>query len=222
MEKDFWLEKWTKGEIGFHQSEYNKQLLKALSLLKKEVISTVFVPLCGKSLDLLAIKEYGYKVIGVELSEMACIDFFKENKIAFEVSEDGEFKKFVGRDLTLYCGDFFKLTREHLKDISLIYDRAALIALPKKLRNQYIEHLMSIAPKKINYILINLDYGEMEIHQERLGPPFSVTQKEIDHLITPYFKTHQQISSKEMPCENPRVKAKGVDTWKVEAYLFEK
>ena len=41
------------------------------------------VPLCGKSIDLVYLYEQGFQVIGCECSELACEQFFSENKIPF-------------------------------------------------------------------------------------------------------------------------------------------
>lgn len=41
--------------------------------------SRVFVPLCGKSLDMIWLAQQGHEVIGVELSPVAVEDFFREN-----------------------------------------------------------------------------------------------------------------------------------------------
>ena len=44
---------------------------------------TFFLPLCGKSVDLVYLYEQGLKVIGCECSEVACEQLFTENKIPF-------------------------------------------------------------------------------------------------------------------------------------------
>ena len=79
MEANFWHEAWEIGKTGFHMSSYNSTLLKFFPNLNIATGETVLVPLCGKSLDLIWLRDQGYKVIGVELSELAVLDFFKEN-----------------------------------------------------------------------------------------------------------------------------------------------
>lgn len=53
MKKDFWLERWERKEIGFHQDEVNAHLRKYWQELHLVTDSKVFVPLCGKSSDML-------------------------------------------------------------------------------------------------------------------------------------------------------------------------
>jgi thiopurine S-methyltransferase len=60
MEKEFWLERWERQEIGFHQNEVNPHLLQHWQELNLEGNKGVFVPLCGKSLDLLWLREQGH------------------------------------------------------------------------------------------------------------------------------------------------------------------
>ena len=81
MEIDYWLERWRQKEIGFHQSDINPYLCQYWKELDLSKGSKVFVPLCGKSQDILWLYEQGHNVLGVELSELAVEDFFKENKL---------------------------------------------------------------------------------------------------------------------------------------------
>src|SRR5512138_1105185 len=76
MKRDFWLERWERGETGFHQDEINPYLLQHWPELHVAPGGEVFVPLCGKSLDMVWLRERGYFVLGVELSPIAVQDFF--------------------------------------------------------------------------------------------------------------------------------------------------
>ena len=106
---------------------------------------TVLVPLSGKSLDMLWLADAGYHVIGVEISDLACRDFFVENELVYRRIEEERFIKYSGENITLLCGDFFDLAREDLHETKLVYDRAALIALPKTMRQKYVAHLTNVA-----------------------------------------------------------------------------
>ena len=71
MKSDFWLEKWQANDIAFHEPEGNEALPTLWPRLGVSPTSTVFVPLCGKSVDLLWLARQGHRVIGVELSPLA-------------------------------------------------------------------------------------------------------------------------------------------------------
>lgn len=80
MERDFWLKVWEENEIGFHQDDYNRLMLKYWPSLGLEKGSEVFVPFCGKSKDMLWLKQMGHSVLGNEISELA-VNFFSRKTI---------------------------------------------------------------------------------------------------------------------------------------------
>ena len=62
MDSTFWLQKWEKNEIAFHKSEANPMIVKYLGKLSLSKGSRVFVPLCGKTLDIPWLLSQGYAV----------------------------------------------------------------------------------------------------------------------------------------------------------------
>ena len=130
MEKEFWLQRWQEQQIGFHEGRFNNSLVQYWPQLKTPKAACVFVPLCGKSQDMVFFAEQGMHVIGIELSALAVEAFFQEQDLTPDVSQEGELQCYRAGPYTLYCGDVFALHHEHLKDCHWVYDRAALIALP--------------------------------------------------------------------------------------------
>ena len=193
MEHGFWHRRWENSEIGFHQKETNTWLQQYWVQLGAEAGSQVLVPLCGKSKDMLWLREQGYEVLGIELSDIACRDFF--NEMGAEVSAIAG-PKFHTRELdgiTLHCGDFFKLDAEDIAKVGAVYDRAALIALPSELREQYADHLKATLPADMRMLLVALEYDE-----PRESPPFSVAEAEVRELYEPEF-TVELIDGAELP-----------------------
>ncbi len=179
MKSEFWHHKWKAGETGFHQLEINPLLLRHAEKCGLAAGDRVFVPLCGKSRDMLWLAERGYPVTGVELSPLATEAFFSENGLSMETRVEGDFVCFRGRDITIYQGDFFALTEKQLRDVRAVYDRAALIALPMEMRRQYAEKLRKLLPADCQILLLTLEYDQNEMD----GPPFSVTGREVDSLF---------------------------------------
>jgi len=69
-----------------------------------------------------------------------------------------------------------------LGQIDAVYDRAALVALPKDMRDRYTQHLVAItgnAPQ----LLIAFAYDQSLMD----GPPFSVSSEEIDAHYAAHF-----------------------------------
>ena len=65
MDADFWHSKWTKNEIGFHLAGNECASQGWFSSFKLAPGSRVFVPLCGKSVDMWWLSEQGMQVVGV-------------------------------------------------------------------------------------------------------------------------------------------------------------
>ncbi|MEA2080555.1 MAG: hypothetical protein U9P00_11980 [Pseudomonadota bacterium] len=83
MEADFWHQRWQDKLIGFHQRDINPHLITYWSRLQIKAGERVFVPLCGKSMDMLWLRDR-YSVLGVELSPIAVEELYKENGLVAE------------------------------------------------------------------------------------------------------------------------------------------
>ena len=184
MEHHFWLERWEQGQIGFHQAEVNAYLGTHWQELGLVPGAPVFVPLCGKSLDMLWLRDQGHPVFGIELSEQAVAAFFEENTITPEIRRETGQVDYLAEDLRLRAGDFFALQREDLEGIDAVYDRASLIALPESMRRDYARHLAELLSPGAHILLITMEYPDGTLD----GPPFSVTEAEVHSLFEVNFR----------------------------------
>ena len=205
MDPDFWQERWQANQIGFHQNEINPYLARYWPQLEIERSQRVFVPMCGKSLDMLWLLQQGYPVTGVEISRVAVEAFFIENDIMPAISRAGAFIRCVFENLEVLCGDFFALTKADIGEISSIYDRAALIALPADMRRAYITHLTRLLAGTTRGLLITLDYNQ----EEMSGPPFSVPDGEVRQLFERLCPV-QQLCSTDVLEEHERFRETGL------------
>ncbi|MBL4852956.1 MAG: thiopurine S-methyltransferase [Robiginitomaculum sp.] len=171
----FWHNKWQSGELGFHLEDTNAALAKYWPGLDIDGACEVLVPLCGKSLDMLWLRQQGHTVLGVELSPIAAKEFFAENKIAYETTKRGKFQSFSGDGFTILVGDIFDLTKTETANVKAVYDRAALIALPPAMQEKYVAHIKSILAPKTQILLVTLEYDPSEMD----GPPFSTKAPEV-------------------------------------------
>lgn len=174
MEASFWHQKWEQGDIGFHESEVNPFLKKYLIELNLAKGNRIFLPLCGKTRDFEWLLACGYQVVGAELSMFAISELFKELGLEPEISKIGKLARYSAKNIDILVGDIFDVSAEFLGPVSVIYDRAALVALPARIREQYTLHLMNItgaAPQ----LLITYEYDQLLMD----GPPFSVSEGEI-------------------------------------------
>lgn len=184
MEKDYWLERWEQEEIGFHQSDINPYLCQYWKELHLSQGSEVFVPLCGKSRDMLWLREQGYMVLGVELSTIGIQTFFKENGFTPNYIHSEKFNRYEANSICILGGNFFDLDKKDLAKVSAVYDRASLVALPLDMRESYVRHLLGILPPASQILLVTFDYSQSEMS----GPPFSVSVSEVDELYSEHAK----------------------------------
>jgi len=210
MKASFWHKCWERNSLGFHQEQVHPFLSQYLLPLMNKQDKHVFVPLCGKSLDMFWFAQY-MQVSGSELSDIACRDFFVDanidaQTITYQSNHEAEpFTQFSFDNITLWQGDFFKLNAKELalnkeSPVNWIYDRAALIALPLEMREAYIEHLVSFIGAETKLFLISIEFPQ----EEMSGPPFSVTQQDVSELFLLADKTCniECISTREL--ENKR------------------
>ncbi len=205
MQAEFWLERWERGEIGFHLDDINPYLRQYWPQLQVPAGSRVLVPLCGKSLDLLWLRDQGYRVTGVELSRLAVEAFFREVGLVPEITEIGELQHYAAGDIEVFCGDFFALTTAHVPDIVAVYDRASLIALPPDLRVRYAHHLATLAGKSTVSLLVTMDYPQSEMP----GPPFAVSEDEVRRLYDGLAQV-QPLAVFDVLAQNERFRQRGL------------
>ena len=215
MEREFWHTRWEEGRIGFHQADINPHLRRYWPAMQAESGATVFVPLCGKSRDMLWLRDQGHRVVGVEIIPRAVEAFFDENALTPRTRIHGAFTVWETEGITIFQGDFFDVSANDLDGIRVVYDRASLIALPPPLRARYAEHLRAILPKQPRVLLVTMDYPQHEMD----GPPFAVTEQEVAALYQDHF-TIEQLCSDDILAAEPRFQQQGLTSLMEKVYLL--
>lgn len=205
VDNQHWLDRWNENRIGFHETAVNEYLKTYLPQFTLPPGATVFVPLCGKALDLNWLAQQGYEVIGIELSRLAVEAFFAENSLDYERVETDRFAIYTSGKISLLQGDFFELRNDDLNNCHFIYDRAALIAMELADRPRYYEHMISIKPPASRMLLITLEYDQSEM----AGPPFSVPTDEVYRSYSQAFSI-KLLDSREIVDERPRWRKAGL------------
>jgi thiopurine S-methyltransferase len=205
LQPDFWHKRWQIGQIGFHQSAVDRHLERHWPDLELASDSRVFVPLCGKSLDLLWLRERHQSVTGVELSEVALESLCMEHGIPARRRVLDNFDVYEAPRLQVYRGDFYSLTPGLLGPVSAVFDRAALISWAPELRAAYVAHLTALTRHGTQTLLITMEYAQSQM----AGPPFSVSADEVDLL---YARSHaiQLLSREDVLVNEPRLRSRGL------------
>lgn len=213
MEIDFWIERWNDNKTGFHQDRINPYIAYFYGekgpLVEHREKLKVFVPLCGKSKDLLWLSQNGYKVFAVECSDRAVKDFFEENALNYKHAEKDLHALYQSSDLSsiieVFRGDFFELQQRDLNDVTDIFDRASLVALPVEMRQRYAKKMAELQKPGVRTLLVTLSYDPAEMQ----GPPFSVTEEEVNALYSENFSI-QKLLNKNVIDEEPGLKNRGL------------
>lgn len=191
MTPDFWQQRWQEKRIGFNQPEVNPLLIRYFSKLDLPVGCRVLVPLCGKSIDMVWLTMQGYDVVGVELVESAIQEFFTEQAISYTIIEDAENPnnkcyqgQLAGQSIELWVADIFTLSATTIGHVDAVYDRAALIAMPAKMRPTYAKQVDNISQNAAQ-LLLTLNYDQ----NDWAGPPFSISDEEVQQ----YYGAHYNI-----------------------------
>ena len=138
---NLWESRWQENRIGFHLKEVNPYLIRFSGQLLHQNPDSVFVPLCGKTLDLYWLTTKTKKVIGVELVSKAVQDFFAENNIDYLIQQDKTLQKFSSKSIDIYLGDFFDLNPEKTSSFKAIYDlKYGILELKKLLFEKRIKN----------------------------------------------------------------------------------
>ncbi|MBU1191166.1 MAG: thiopurine S-methyltransferase [Gammaproteobacteria bacterium] len=213
MDHDFWHARWKANEIGFHQAEVNAYLQTYWPRLNIPAGGTVFVPLCGKSRDMLWLASQGFKVIGVEISALAVEAFFTENGLQPQRQELAGYSRYSAGEIVILMGDYFSLQPEQLGDIAGVYDRASLIALSPRMRAAYAQQMAKLIPTGVASFLVSLDYPQAEMD----GPPFAISATGVEQLFAADFEI-RPLASIDILAENPRFQARGLSHLQEQLY----
>ena len=167
--------------------------------------SRVFVPLCGKSVDLAYLSSHPKvsHVVGIDIVRTAAEEFAAEhpellleeekvesndecanvegNVVEKECSSQSTISKFNGKSLTFLIGDLFALPTEERFDV--IYDRASMVAIHPSLREDYVTLMGKLLQPGGSILLVSLDRRETTTDEAKKdGPPFSINEDEIRQL----------------------------------------
>ncbi|KOO05500.1 thiopurine S-methyltransferase [Vibrio nereis] len=210
---EFWHGKWASNRIGFHLEDVNPLLIEYWKKTNPNYEDKVLVPLCGKSEDLVWLASKHEDVQGVELSKIAVRAFFAEHFYTPMVTSiNGQHELYQFDELSIYAGDFFTAP---VQSADIIYDRAALVALPEEMRAEYALRIKSLLNPGGRILLVTLDY----VQEEMAGPPFSVTEQEVNRLFGEYKIT--KLNRDEAGENHPKIAQKGLTRFAEEVYLIE-
>jgi len=182
VEYEFWSDAWAAGKTAFHKPEVHRALKAHASRFLRRAEETVFVPLCGKSVDMLWLAARGHHVIGAEMVEQAVSSFFDTHGLEPESMPHGPGTRLDAGRISVLHGDVFELARVPMpRPVTAIWDRAALVALPPSRRTEYVDGVLRAVAAPGARLLLNVfEYDPAEMS----GPPFTVPASVVESLFT--------------------------------------
>ena len=215
MHHDFWHERWQTGQVGFHQSAVHPFLERWWPGLGVPAGTSVYVPLCGKSLDMAWLAARGHRVVGSELSAIAIRDFFAERGLEPESGVQDGFRRHAAGPFELLEGDALELGPAILGPVGAAYDRAALVALPPDLRSRYAASLARLLPAGARVLLVAFEYPQ----EMKGGPPFSVEAAEVRALFEPAFAV-EEVERLDILAASPKFAELGIPSLHETAFVM--
>ena len=126
-----------------------------------------------------------------------------------------KFNRYETNGICILGGNFFDLGQKDLANVSAVYDRASLIALPPDMRENYARHLIGILPPATQVLLITLDYSQPEMS----GPPFAVSGGEVEELYSEHAKICL-VAQLDVLEQYPRFQERGVSQLRENIFLL--
>jgi len=207
-----WIDNWHKGKIGFHKTEVHHMLIKHFdNLFPDGKKGRVFVPLCGKTLDMKWFSEQNIKVVGLDAARVSMEQFFSENNIEYKIEnvtslgKSCELFKSCDDSIHIYCGNMMNFNMSITGQFEAVWDRASLVALQRVDVKRYVENIKSLLTPGGRCLLETMDYDVSIMNDiggdTRPPPPFPMYEAEIKLLFEPEC-TVQYLDREERTLQN--------------------
>jgi len=147
----------------------------------------VFVPLCGKTVDMAFLAKHGSvsEVVGIEGIRKALESYIEEQPdLEIKPVESIDmFERFVGKKTSLLKGDFFALDSDATGGkFDSIWDRGSMVAIDPRLRESYVDVMKNLLKPGGTILLVTVERRAGADEGLRAGPPFSLSEEEVRAL----------------------------------------
>lgn len=167
----FKQERWLRGNTPWQLTQPHHCLVNNLHRLldgRRAQDLNILVPLCGKSIDLIYLKDQGFnQIIGVEGVDIGIHEFSLETGVSLteKTLPESEVRSFESEDgrLKILNTDFFSLDHPLINgSIDCVWDRGSLVAINPVNRQVYAETMRRLMKNEFRYLLSVLDYDPKE------------------------------------------------------------
>ncbi len=160
---DFWCKRFGEGVTPWDAGKVPMDFANFIA--RQPTPLNTLIPGCGSAWEALHLAESGWPATALDFSPTAVE---QAAKVLGDAAVD------------LVCDDFFKFAPG--APFALIYERAFLCALPRKLWNEWGHRVAELLPPGA------LLAGYFFVCDQPKGPPFGILQEQLDALLTPNFE----------------------------------
>ncbi len=171
--KDFWNERWQKGETGWDMGSPSTPLKEYIDGLdsNEDKYLKILIPGCGNAYEAEYLNAKGFRNVYV-------VDFAKKALDEFATRVPGFPKDH------LICSDFFELSE---KNFDLILEQTFFCAINPIMRIRYAEKMFELLAPKGKLVGLLFNDPKLGIDPETSGPPFGGNEKIYRAILSPYF-----------------------------------
>ncbi|KAK3735884.1 hypothetical protein RRG08_041071 [Elysia crispata] len=192
----YWTKRWENNQIAFHKTEVHRMLIKHQKMLSSNgKPKNVFVPLCGKTLDLKWLADQGIKTVGLDIALIALQQVFTESGLEWKetnvplLGADGKLLSSKDGELKLYCGDMMKFSEDIAGTFDAVWDRGCIVALERENLKRYVQIIKNIL-KPGGRILVELLQFDVAIMDDitsptKPPPPYPTYEEDLKSLYEP-------------------------------------
>lgn len=164
LDEKMWSERYQKGDSPWDLGEHHPCLDWTLPRLKLSR-SKILVPGCGVGHDAAKLSGLGHRVTGLDFS-----------KDAISKAKD------LYKDVPFLDSDVFSHAQTHFEQYDLVFEHTLFCAVDTGTRAKLVKAWSALL-KEGGHIV-----GTFIVCNKRKGPPFGVTEWELEELLSPHFK----------------------------------
>lgn len=161
----FWTERYDNEVTPWDLQKHHPCIDLSLARLKLSK-SKILVPGCGRGHDSAKLASLGHNVTALDFSPSAI----------------SKAKELYGKKVNFQEADFFKFADENIEEFDIVFEHTLFCALSPDVREKLIK-----AWKKVlrpgGYLM-----GSFLVASKRKGPPFGITEWELEQLLDKHFK----------------------------------
>lgn len=165
---DFWCKRFGSGTTPWDAGKVPDDFAQFVAAQPRPL--RTLIPGCGSGWEASVLAERGWRTTALDFSPTA-VD--RAQAILAPLLGPGS-------TVDLVCGDFFQWQPE--APLDLIYERAFLCALPRKLWNDWAQRVAALLPPGA------LLAGYFFVCDQPKGPPFGILPEQLDALLSPHFR----------------------------------